>query len=297
MPPACSVTVQYMHPSPKLRRFFAGLFLIEVEVDGDGTIEDFMFPDWATLRFNQSPRVSGQTRDGKLLPDARFMASGPRVQETYLRTGTVRQWGALISPLGWASLIGEPASAFANGLFDGMTTAAFAKFRPLAETLFGPEPDPAGELQRLTEFLESLEPRPEPAADKIEAIFAALYNPEIDTVTGLARWVGVSSRTLERICSRVFGFAPKILLRRHRFLRSLSQFTADPSLKWIGAMDASYHDQAQFVRDFHEFMGMTPTAYCQLPKPIVEPVLLQRVKYARELTRGLLQAHALKASA
>jgi AraC-like DNA-binding protein len=297
MTPACSVTVQYMHPSPRLRRFFAGLFLIEVEVDGGGAIEDFMFPDWATLRFNHSPQVTGRTRDGEALPEARFMVSGPRIQETYLRTGTVRQWGALISPLGWASLIGEPASAFANGLFDGMTTAAFEKFRPLAETLFGPEPDVPSELQRLTEFLEGLEPRPEPAAEKIEAIFAALYNPEIDTVGALAQRVGVSSRTLERLCSRAFGFAPKVLLRRHRFLRSLWQFTADPSLKWIGAMDASYHDQAQFVRDFHEFMGMTPTAYSQLPKPIVEPVLLQRVNYARELTRGLLQAQALKASA
>lgn len=296
MTPACSVTVQYMRTSPGLQRFFAGIFLIEVDVGGDGIIEDFMFPDWATLRFNHAPQVTGQTREGQRLTDARFMASGPRTQEAYLRTGSVRQWGVLISPLGWASLIGEPASAFANGLFDGMTTPAFAKFRPLAETLFGPEPDAAGELQRLTDFLAGLEHRPEPAAEKIEAIFAALYNPEIDTVAGLAQRVGVSSRTLERLCSRVFGFAPKIMLRRHRFLRSLSQFTVDPSLKWIGAMDASYHDQAQFVRDFHEFMGMTPTAYCQLPKPIVEPVLLERVAFAREFTRELLQAQALGAA-
>jgi AraC-like DNA-binding protein len=37
----------------------------------------------------------------------------------------------------------------------------------------------------------------------------------------------------------------------------------DPSLKWIGALDGHYHDQAQFVREFREFMGMTPRQYAQ----------------------------------
>jgi hypothetical protein len=44
-------------------------------------------------------------------------------------------------------------------------------------------------------------------------------------------------------------------------LCSLSQYMLAPSQKWIGALDGHYHDQAQFVREFRQFMGMTPSAY------------------------------------
>ena len=43
----------------------------------------------------------------------------------------------------------------------------------------------------------------------------------------------------------------------------------DPSLAWLETMDDHYHDQAQFIRDFRRFMGMTPGAYAVLPHPIL----------------------------
>ena len=297
MPPSCKVTAEYMSTSPRLQRYFAGVFLIEIEVEGDGFIEDFMFPDWATLRFNHVPLVGGATRGGQALGKATFSVSGPRTQEAYLRTGTIRQWGVLLHPLGWALLVGAPAHEYANRLADGMTDPAFAKFRPLAETLFGPEPDRQGELDRLTGFFDGLEPLRDPSARSIAEVYEALYDPEIDTVPELVERSGVSRRTLERLCQRAFGFSPKTLLRRQRFLRSLTAFTVDPTLRWMGAMDAAYHDQAQFVRDFREFMGMTPSEYGQLSKPVVEPVIRERTRYAREVARELKEGaswHGIK---
>ena len=61
-------------------------------------------------------------------------------------------------------------------------------------------------------------------------------------------------------------------------MRSLTQFMLDPSLKWIGALDGSYHDQAQFVRDFHEFMGMAPRGYAHRPHPILETFMHERAR-------------------
>lgn len=294
MSPACRVTAKYQHTSQRLRRFFAGVFLIEIEVENDGLIEDLMFPDWATLRFNHRPNVTANTRGGQALGRSSFTASGHRSQEVYVRTGTVRQWGVIVHPLGWALLIGEPADKYANRLVDGMSDPAFARFRPLATTLFGPEPDPDGELERLTSFFEAMEPLPDPAALSIVEVYRALLRPEIDTVEQLVELAGVSRRTLERLCRRAFGFAPKMLLRRQRFLRSLTHFTLDPSLRWIGAMDAAYHDQAQFVRDFREFMGMTPSEYGQRPKPLAGPALRERVRYAREFTRDRAEGRFLR---
>ncbi|WP_052223213.1 AraC family transcriptional regulator [Novosphingobium malaysiense] len=282
MPSACKVTANYLGSSPELSRYFAGIFHIEITVRDGGSIEDIMFPDWATMRFNQEPVVAGETRDGGQIDTSIFTVSGPRSQEVYIRTGTIRQWGVLIHPLGWALLVGEPAHEYANRSVDGMQDPAFEKFRPLAKSLFARERDPQAELRRLTDFFRAMEPFDEPAEKTIAKVYEALFNREIDSVAKLADEAGLNRRSLERLCRRTFGFPPKLLLRRQRFMRSLTDFTVDPSLKWIGALDASYHDQAQFVRDFRYFMGMTPTEYGNRHKPVIESVIRERARYGRE---------------
>ena len=96
----------------------------------------------------------------------------------------------------------------------------------------------------------------------------------------LVERVGAGQRTVERLCLRAFGFAPKLLLRRQRIMRSIAQFMLDPSLKWIGAIDSHYHDQAQFVRDFHEFMGTTPREYAARPHPVLLTFMRERSRIA-----------------
>ena len=63
-------------------------------------------------------------------------------------------------------------------------------------------------------------------------------------------------------------------------MRSVAQFILDPSRKWIGALDGHYHDQAQFVRDFHAFMGMSPREYASRPRPILETFVRERMRIA-----------------
>jgi AraC-like DNA-binding protein len=103
----------------------------------------------------------------------------------------------------------------------------------------------------------------------------------------MAEHAGTAPYTLERVCRRHFGFAPQMLLRRQRFMRSLSQFMLDPSLKWIGALDSHYHDQAQFVRDFHRFMGMNPRDYAALPHPILGEIMRARHEAAGAAVQAL----------
>ena len=79
------------------------------------------------------------------------------------------------------------------------------------------------------------------------------------------------------MCKRYFGFTPKKLLQRQRFLRSLAQYMLEPSLTWSDALDDQYYDQPQFVRDFRSFMGMSPRAYADLPHPILNPIMRQRM--------------------
>jgi len=97
-------------------------------------------------------------------------------------------------------------------------------------------------------------------------------------VAELAARAGESTTTLNRLCHRAFGFTPKLLLRRQRFMRSLAQFMLDPSLRWIGALDGHYHDQAQFIREFRRFMGMTPGEYAALPHPVLDAFVNERLR-------------------
>jgi hypothetical protein len=78
-----------------------------------------------------------------------------------------------------------------------------------------------------------------------------------------------------------------VLLRRQRFMRSLAKYMLDPSLHWIGAIDGNYHDQAQFVRDFREFMGMTPRDYAALDKPIIGAIMHERARFALAAVQAL----------
>lgn len=289
VPNSCDVKIQYFAPSQDFRRYCNTFFLSEIVVRDGGTVEDYLFPEWGTLRIVANAPLNGvsdqsfvEMRSGYRLHNARFPVIGPRTQEMRFRVGTARLWSINFNPVGWARYVREPAHKFANVMVDGYDHPAFAQFLPLAESVFGPEPDPAGELERISAFFENLDAPELPNEDRILEIFITLLNPRIRSVSQLAQQLGIGQRTLERICLNAFGFSPKMLLRRQRFMRSLTDYTLDPSLKWIGAMDALYHDQAQFVRDFREFMGMTPSEFAALEKPVMTPVMRERVRYLRQ---------------
>ena len=98
------------------------------------------------------------------------------------------------------------------------------------------------------------------------------------SVAELAERSGLNARTLERLCRRAFGFAPKLLLRRQRVMRSLAAFMLRKSGNWSDVIDHHYHDQAHFVRDFRAFMHMSPREYAGLDHPILTAFMPERVR-------------------
>ena len=103
----------------------------------------------------------------------------------------------------------------------------------------------------------------------------------------MAERLAMSSRSFERLSLRAFGFAPKLLLRRQRFLRSMAQFMLDPSLTWISTLDWHYVDQAHFVRDFRRFMGMNPSSYAALEHPVMSAAARARAAAAGAAVQAL----------
>lgn len=286
-----TVRARFFAPPAELARYFTSFYLAEIDLgpkEGAGErVVDYLHPEWANLRFSSGGLLAAQNARGMQIADCHFAVTGPSGHAVRFEVGTCRIWGVGLLPLGWAKFVGEPAAAMADAVLDGAAHPAFADFAPLGHGLFGPEPDIEGELARITAFfLNRLRhaPRDDP---RIQAIHAGLVDPAVASVAELAERAGASSRTVERICQQSFGFSPKIMLRRQRFMRSLAQFMLDPSLKWVGALDGHYHDQAQFVREFRQFMGMTPREYARMPHPIIEAFVRERARIAGAAVQAL----------
>ncbi|QYU66830.1 helix-turn-helix domain-containing protein [Leptolyngbya sp. 15MV] len=273
----CDIVVRFHEPPEDLRRFFTTFYRAEFTCP-DGPVHDALQPEWAGLRFFDRPGMVSSIAGGEPVTGTDFAAMGPSSVPVEFALPTTRMWGLGLLPLGWSTFMSVPASAMANRVFDGRQEPAFARFNPLADTLTADAAREEAELARIVRFFRHETPRKEPEDPRVPAIHAVLVDPALPDVAGMVERTGLNQRTLERVCRRAFGFAPKKLLRRQRFMRSVAQFMLDPSLGWIGAIDALYVDQSHFVRDCHEFLGMTPSEYAAQDHPVLAAFMRERMK-------------------
>ena len=277
LPAECQIRAKFHLPPTELRQYFTTFYLVEINVPDGQQIEDCIHPEWGGLRMFSGSLPEGHILNGQPFGQIANVGQGPTTNTIHFKIGSCRMWGVGLLPAGWAKFIARSADGMANTVFDVNSHEAFAPFASLTASLFGKQPDPAAELERIEQHFLSLASLPCPDEARILAIHKALIDPDNATVQEFAESAGIKPYTLERLCRRYFGFPPSLLLRRQRFLRSLVQYTLDPSRKWVRAIDPHYHDQAQFVRDFHHFMGMSPREYAAKPHPILDSMIRARV--------------------
>lgn len=283
-----AITIRFALPSVGLRPYVTTYYRTEVVASpSEPVLEDLLHPEWPNLRFMGAGWAQSAIGNAPLAPSPAFCVTGPTSKPARFRIGSGCSWGIGLMPLGWACLIDAPAHEYADSVVDGDADPAFAAFRPLAAALAAGDGDFAADLAMIEAQMAILTPKETPTARAITALNTALVDPEISTVADLAARVGMNVRSLERLSKRAFGFTPKLLLRRQRFLRSLAQFMLDPSLNWLSTLDYQYHDQAHFVRDFKRFMGMSPSAYARLDKPLLVAAARARMAIAGEAVQGL----------
>ncbi|WP_296680356.1 helix-turn-helix domain-containing protein [Novosphingobium sp.] len=283
------VAVRFFMPSPALTPYISTYYLTEVSVPEGEVIDDYLHPEWGNIRLARNDSWQAAIGSDPLRSLPHLVATGPSSYSSRFITGTARIWGIGILPLGWTRFFDVPASDYADRFCDALIDPVFSAFTPLLGSVFGDEDDAAAEAMRIDAHLLSvLDSRAAVAdANRVRAAHAALVDPATASVTELAARIAMSPRSLERLSLRTFGFPPKLLLRRQRFLRSLAQFMLDPSLKWIATLDWQYVDQAHFVRDFKRFMGMSPSAYAALDHPVLRAAAQARRAAAGEAVQAL----------
>lgn len=283
-----AITIRFALPSAEVSPYVTTYYRTEVSASpSEPVLEDYLHPEWGNLRFMGTGTGQFAIGDGSLIDIPKLCATGPTSLATRFRLTSGCNWGIGLMPLGWASLIEAPANEHADRVSDGLSDPAFAAFAPLSRALAESSGSFAEELAIIEAHMAALLPAECPTAEAITRINTALVDPEIASVGELAEQVGMNVRSLERLTKRAFGFTPKLLLRRQRFLRSLAQFMLDPSLRWLSTLDYQYHDQAHFVRDFKRFMGMSPSAYAKLDKPFLVAAARARMAIAGEAMQAL----------
>lgn len=266
--------VHFIMPAQQLLRYVSTYYFFRIEIPDDKEQEDLLHPEWGSAHFTLSGSSRGNIVTEPPQPTPAANVTGPTGKASRIFCKSMVLAGIGILPLGWYRLIKAPADRWANRVGD-LQHPEFALFNTIWGEMRGLS-EPAAMAAVFDDLLIRAVSSPDALESDIENIHDALANPHAASVSDLADATGITQQRLERLCRRVFGFPPKRLLRRQRFLRTLGSVMLDPNLKWSAALDDQYFDQAHFNRDFQEFMGMSPSQYIAMPRPISTAATLAR---------------------
>lgn len=272
-------------PAEPLRQYISAYFLSDFKTEPP--LVDYSVPEWGSVRIPirggftitvaagedlqvTAPYVQGPTsKSFKFsMADCRLLGIG------FLPEAFARFWTTDLSSIANTvtpaeQIMGPSAGAFADavkGLTD--TTAIFA----MADQYF-------------LDLLNTS--RATHVSQQVAQLHELLNDPEIRLIEDIADAMGLSLSTITNLCKRRFGFPPKQLLRRQRFLRTLEALHARPYSEWPDFVDPQYSDQSHMIRDFKYFMGLSPSQYLALPRVIQQASAAQRTQAVGRALQGL----------
>ena len=281
--------VRFFLPHPSLRRAISAYYVVEPPEDGQ-EISDLLHPEWANIRVALGGvwTIGGRVGNAESPPEL----YGPTSRAVPVRARGGPGLGVGVLPHGWALLM------------DGSSSDLADKVVPLASFMGDDAASEFGNLKSLADhqaradaldrfFLARMAARP-PCPEIVDLAHGALMKPEVATVEEFAAALGVSVRQAHRLCLRVFGFPPKLLLQRQRFLRTLAILRQNLDRPWADLIDARYYDQSHLARDFNRFMGMPPSEYFSLTRDMLEPAAVARITSVGQAMQGLQPPASVK---
>jgi AraC-like DNA-binding protein len=185
---------------------------------------------------------------------------GPRTRPVWLRfDGTIDQINVAFLP----GRAGAFTSLSLPELADRLAAPDEAWPADFRQAVADLEPLPVHErLARLEQLLLArLEPRLEPSPQIREAIRLIQATSGRVRVRSVADHANLSVSQLERSFNRHLGVGPKLFARVTRASQLAARFGAGGRSDWARlAPSYGYSDQAHLARDFHELLGLTPSA-------------------------------------
>lgn len=207
----------------------------------------------------EGTRVSARIRNRYYdrLPDVAIV--GPSSRPVALQIDGKAPVEIPLSPLDWSRLTPVVAATVADRIL-GAADLGITCLDDVADTNKG---DLAG--RTIARLADAVVARGIASLDGttvalIAQLTALIDAGDIDDAATAADHLSTSPHNLRRIALRWFGFPPKTLLMRRRFIAALERFQ-EAGMDFATITNFGYFDASHFLRDANRFLGTTPRRY------------------------------------
>lgn len=280
------MTVRYFQPDPRIADYITG-YHVYASYGGDvqGKI-DWFLPGTANVRVTigaEGPvSVRIGRRDFPATPAVALYGPTSCALRATTHGGTMIGFG--ISALGWSRLFAGSASSVRNRIVALEDYWQQQVVEALLDRLTESD-GAAGVKSALDAFLLDRLGPPCPDEPVLRQLMALVVDDETTDLGTAAATIGIAPHRLRRLAARHFGFPPKSLLIRARFLRTFLELRAQPEDST--PVTRRYFDQSHFLRDANMILGMTPRRFIALQTPFLDASLRWRAEVLGAATQAL----------
>ena len=113
------------------------------------------------------------------------------------------------------------------------------------------------------QFLLQHLPAPDAQVEHVSKLLARIASDrDITSVEQLMAITGMDKRALQRLFQKYVGIGPKWVISRYRLHEAVAQVQEGKTVSWSElALELGYFDQAHFIRDFRQLVGLSPQEY------------------------------------
>jgi AraC-like DNA-binding protein len=267
------ITIRYFKPPPPLRKYLSSYYWFEANLP---EFKDLMRAELPQIRIVTRGQAHNHFCNGHICRPGPVHVQGPTTGAAhYAATGPLHLFGVGLLPEGWAALIGEPADRFADDVVDLQGIVGSLADRVLMEMMEAR--DDAARIAAANRFLLAL-------LDRARAVpvwftrltddwLTASANPDLDELVARS---GMSARSVERLANRIYGASPKLLARKYRALNAAVRMGNGDVPGWADIVGNAYYDQSHFIREFKQFVGVTPTRFLIEAAPLMRLTIVRR---------------------
>lgn len=281
------MAIRYDQPSAALADYITGYHLYAAQGPAAMGQENWFLPGTANVRvvLDAGPiAVSIGQRRFDPLPQASLF--GPTSHAIHSVTNGGIMIGFGISALGWSRFFPGPTASYRNRIVP-LGDAAGSGFADELLRVLAAVPDEHGVKSALDRFLTARIGPPSPDEDLIRRMARLVTDDAPGGVAAASRAWGVSQETLRRLCNRHFGFLPKTLLIRSRFLRSLIPLIETRGEIDYSNIDPGYVSASHFLRDANAVLGTTPRRFLHAQTEFLVASLRARAAVLGSATQAL----------
>lgn len=274
------VSIRYFAPAPPLRRLISSYYWFRSDLPA---FADLMRAELPQIRFVTTGRALNHFSTGVVRVSCPAQLQGPTLGPVrFTANGPLHVFGIGLLPLGWATLIGLPADELADDMAD--LSALIGNGALTLHARLQEAPDDLARVALVDQFLLDWMAQAEMAPCWFTRLTDGWLTdsraPEVDALVAAS---GMSARSVERLARRLYGASPKLLARKYRCLGAAVQLGNGEVQGWQDLVEGGlFYDQAHVIREFHQFIGMTPARFLAEAAPITR-LTIARKKLLPEL--------------